>query len=162
MLAVPHHRQRTAFSCGPASLRIALEYFGVEVPEAEISEAVGCSSEHGSSPGALARYARKRGLIARSRRNLSLADLRADIRAYRVPIVAMQAWGGPGVDLSSSSDHGHYCLVVGVSTDRVTLCDPSAKTKHIHLDPETFLARWHDKCAQGRNYERWALTVRRK
>jgi ABC-type bacteriocin/lantibiotic exporter with double-glycine peptidase domain len=139
---------------------MVLSHFGEAVTEADISDAVGCTPEDGTSPANLARYLRKRGYIVRSKTHQSLADIRADLKRGRLCIVAYQAWA-QGVDLAASNDHGHYSVVVGVS-DRVTLCDPSAKTKHTHLDSETFLARWHDRCAKGRNYERWALTVRRK
>ena len=162
MLNVPHFRQVRAFTCGPACLRMVLAYYEIADTEADISDAVGCTADAGTSPANMARYLRKRGFVAHSRTNCTLADIKADIKRGRVPIIAYQAHGGPGVDLSTTLLHGHYSIVVGVTGDRVTLCDPSAKTKHTHLDAATFLERWNDIDARGKQFFRWALTVRPK
>lgn len=160
MLAVPHHRQRTVYTCGPACLRMVLDYFDQPDTEADIAESVGCNSEDGTPPPNMARFLRKRGFVARSRAGLTLADIKADIKRGLPCIIAYQAWSGPGVDLSTTDEHGHYALIVGVGRDRVTLCDPSAKTKRLHIPTQEFLARWHDRCGRGVSYYRWALTVR--
>lgn len=162
MLTVKHYRQQRCYTCGPACLRMVLDYFGKPDTEADISDAVGCTPEAGTSPANMARYLRKRGFVARSRSMRNLADIKADIKRGRPSIIAYQAWSGSGVELAASNDHGHYSIITAVTADRVTLCDPSAKTKRIHLDHETFLARWHDRCAKGCHYERWALSVRCK
>lgn len=161
MLALRHFRQCRAYTCGPACLRMVLDYYGQAVTEADISDAVGCNSEDGTPPPKMARYLRKRGFVARSRSGRNLADIKADIKRGLPVIIAYQAWA-QGVDLANTLDHGHYSVIVGIGRDRVTLADPSAKTKRIHIPIQDFLARWHDRCAKGRNYERWGLTARRK
>lgn len=159
-LAVPHRRQRTVYTCGPASLRMVLAYYGKADTEADISEAVSCTADAGTSPGNMARYLRKRGFVARSRSRRNLADIRADLRRGHPVIVAYQAWGGPGVDLSKTLSHGHYAVVVGATLERITLADPSAKKPRIHLDPSDFVNRWCDVDSKQRHYPRWGLTVR--
>jgi predicted double-glycine peptidase len=139
---------------------MVLAYYEIEAEEIDIEGSSGCNKFHGTSPAQMARYLRKRGLVARSRSNLTPADIKADIRRGLPCIIAYQAWSGPGVDLSATDEHGHYAVIVGIGRNRVTLADPSAKTKRIHIPTQEFLARWHDRCGRGRNYPRWGLTVR--
>ena len=159
MLDVRHYRQCRAYTCGPACLRMVLDYYEIEAEEIDIEGASGCNKFHGTRPAQMARYLRKRGLVARARSNLTLADIKADIRRGLPSIVCYQAWSGPGVDLSTTVEHGHYAVIVGIGRNRVTLCDPSAKTKRIHIPAADFLARWRDVDSRGTKFPRWALTV---
>lgn len=159
MLNVPHRRQNTPYTCGPACLRMVLAAHGIVEPESTIAEAVNCTPEAGTSPANMAKYLRSKGFTAYGRRMLELADIKNGIKRGRLYIVCYQAWAGPGVDYPTTWSHGHYAVVTNVAPHRVTLADPSAKKPRIHIEPYEFLSRWRDLSANGTAYIRWGLAI---
>lgn len=163
MLNVPHRRQSTAWSCGPACVRSILAYYGKRVPERKLIDALRCTPERGTDPASIALYLRKRGLRVQARPRSTMASLGKSAAAGWPTLVVYQDYGCcAAADLSTSLDHGHYSLVVGVDRDFVYLCDPSSKKKTRKIERATFLSRWRDIDASGRVFIRWALTVRPK
>ena len=164
MLAVKHYRQQRAFTCGPACVRSVLAYYGKRVPEKRLIEELGASSEHGTAPEKLAAFFRKAGFVCHANGRVGLTKLRRITGTLGQPcIVAFQDWGCcPQADLSTSYDHGHYAVVIGIDAEFVYLCDPSSKKKVRKIERATFLSRWRDIDASGRVFIRWALTVRPK
>ena len=161
MLAVPHVRQRTNYSCGPACLASVLAFHGKAVDEATLIRRTGATPEDGLSPAAIAKFLRRSRYSHKQQQRMTLALLRAYVDRGWPVIVAYQAWPHKPseTDLGRSWDHGHYSVCVAVVDGRVCLVDPSSKRPRRWLDADKFIASWRDIENSGRIYRRWGVAV---
>ena len=108
--------------------------------------------------------ARRFGLQADARTELSLEDLGREIASGAVVIVALQAWATAQVtDWRADWEDGHYVVIVGLSDDRVYVMDPSVRTGYAYLTRKQFLARWHDYDLEGEQrivWDRLGIVIR--
>ena len=162
MLAVPHIRQRTNYSCGPACLSMVLAFHGKAVDEQTLIRRTGATPEDGLSPAGIAKFLRRSRYSHKQQQRMTLALLKAYIDRGWPVIVAYQAWPHKPseTDLGRSWDHGHYSVCVAVADGRVCLVDPSSKRPRRWLDADKFIASWRDIEARGdRIYRRWGVAV---
>lgn len=161
ILQVPHLRQQRDWSCGPACVRMVLRYFGEDVSESDLIEALSASDRDGTSPERIMQHLRARGLAVRQRRKADIRWLQLQASARTPVLVACQDWAHkPGrTDYAHSWDNGHYAVVVAASPETVTLCDPSSKRPRRHIPAADFLARWRDISSDGKLYKQWGCVV---
>lgn len=161
MLAVPHYRQRTNYTCGPACLRMVLEYHGKSLSEETIEKRCGADPANGTSPFKIARFLRRNRYSHKQQQRMTLSLLTAYLERGWPVIVAYQAWPHKPsqTDLGRSWDHGHYSVVVGIRDARVCLVDPSSRRPRRYLDADKFIASWRDIENSGRIYRRWGVAV---
>ncbi|MDO8601297.1 MAG: cysteine peptidase family C39 domain-containing protein [bacterium] len=124
--------------CGPASLKIVMDYYGVSVSEAEIAKQAGATQEKGVSIKGLMKAAKHFGFKAVAKRNSSLEELSRYVKK-EVPVI---------VDWFSEDD-GHYSVVADINKDNVILMDPSIRSlliyvRRVKFSRETFLRIWFD------------------
>ena len=115
MLKIKPFRQ-TPGLCGPASLKMVLEYWDISVSEKEIAQKAGSSKEKGTGKEGLVRAAKHFGLNAFAREKSSLGDLGRFIKKG-IPVIV--DW--------FSEDEGHYSVVVDINEKKIVLMDPSLK-----------------------------------
>ena len=161
MLAVPHIRQRTNYSCGPACLSMVLAFHGKAVDEATLIRRTGATPEDGLSPAGIAKFLRRSRCSHKQQQRMTLSLLSAYLERGWPVIVAYQAWPHKPseTDLGRSWDHGHYSVVVSVDAGRVCLVDPSSKRPRRFLDADKFIASGRDIENSGRIYRRWGVAV---
>lgn len=143
---VPLVRQAYDYSCGAASLASCLYYWGVwDGREPELYELLNTNYEGTSGAGIMA-GAEYYGLLATSRSNLNLTDLRSYLAEGYTVILSIQSWGDweAGVDMGTIWDDGHYVVLVGIDGDLVYLMDPSVAGEYRLLTVEELMACWHD------------------
>jgi predicted double-glycine peptidase len=165
LLPVPLISQATPWTCGAASLMAALVYFGVfDEPESRLDAELGATPEDGVAPERIAAEARRFGLAADVKTDLTLADLADELWRGSLVIVALQAWPSePGADAERGWENGHYVVVVGLDAARVYAMDPSVRTGYAYLSRDAFMRRWHDyDVVDGRrhDYERLGIVLR--
>ena len=86
-LPVPYFKQNRDFTCGPACLRMVLEYFGVE--QDEVTLAILCGTNlAGTGLAEIAEAAQRLGLEADWKINASLQDIK-DALKKNIPVMAM-------------------------------------------------------------------------
>jgi len=141
---MPHDRQGENYTCGPAALGMVLYYFGVEMREDKLSDALKTSPRGGTSATKMAELARRKGVRAEVVRRMSTGDLRTAVRAGKPVIVAFQAWGAGGTDYADVWEHGHYAVVVGVGDLFIYFDDPATRSSPAYLTVREFERRWHD------------------
>jgi ABC-type bacteriocin/lantibiotic exporter with double-glycine peptidase domain len=141
---MPHDRQGENYTCGPAALGMVLYYFGIEMREDKLADALKTSKNDGTSATKMAELARRRGLKAEVVRGMSTGDLRAAVRAGKPAIVAFQAWGPGGTDYVDAWEHGHYAVVVGAGDLFIYFDDPATRSSPAYLTVREFERRWHD------------------
>jgi ABC-type bacteriocin/lantibiotic exporter with double-glycine peptidase domain len=165
LLPVPLVSQAHPWTCGPAALMAALVYFGVfDEPEARLDAELGATAEGGTRVSSIVAEARRFGLDAQAQTGMTFADLERELASGAVVIVAVQAWPDHAVpDWRTNWEDGHYVVVVGLSTERVYVMDPSVRTGYAYLPRGDFLARWHDYDTEGAQktvYERLGIVIR--
>lgn len=131
MIKIKPFRQ-TAGLCGPASLKMVFDYYGVSVPEAQIAKAAGATRKKGVTPKGLVRAARKFGFRAVFKENGTFFDIRRFIR-QGIPVIV--DW--------FSEDEGHYSVVVGIDAKNIILIDPELGGRR-KMPLKKFLRVWFD------------------
>jgi len=118
--------------CGPASLKIVLEYYGIEKSEQELTKMCGATAKNGVEAEPIIAVAKKLGLKGFIKDHSNLNDL-AKYLAKKIPII---------VDWFSTDD-GHYSVVVGLEKKFIYLEDPElGGLNKIKID--VFYRNWFD------------------
>jgi predicted double-glycine peptidase len=151
LLPVPLISQARPWSCGAAALMATLVYFDVyDESESVLDVDLHVSPEDGTKVASIVDEARRFGLKAAARTEMTLDDLGRELARGAVVIAAIQAWPAHRIaDWRTDWEDGHYVVVVGLSNDRVYLMDPSVRTGYAYLDRKEFVARWHDYDVDG-------------
>ena len=124
--------RQTPGLCGPASLKMAFDYYGVSVSEAEIAKIAGASKEKGTSMKGLAKAAKHFGFRTFLKKNSTFNDLRYFIKKG-IPV--MVDW--------FLEDEGHYSIVVDMDRKNIILMDPTLKGKR-KIPLKKFFRIWFD------------------
>lgn len=118
--------------CGVASLKMVLDYYGIEQSEAELARLAGSSETHGTSAEGLIAAAKTLGFEGFVLDLATFADIERYIGA-ETPVI---------VDWFSQDD-GHYSVVVGLDEKNIYLEDPELGHQR-SLTRETFFRVWFD------------------
>lgn len=137
MIKLKPFRQSPGF-CGPASLKMVLEYYGILTQEKELAILSGATKEKGTSAEGLIAAAKHFGLNAFGKENSSFHDIERYINKG-IPVI---------VDWFSEDD-GHYSVVVDMNKKEITLMDPTLRRLLIYvrrrkMPLEKFYRIWFD------------------
>ena len=125
--------RQTPGLCGPASLKIVFDYYGVSVSETKIAKAAGATKGKGCSIRGLIKAAKYFGFKTYLKKKGSLDDLRCFIKK-NVPVIVDWFF----------EDEGHYSVVVDIDKKNIVLMDPSLKSGKRKFSTEKFLRVWFD------------------
>lgn len=137
MIKLKPFRETPGF-CGPASLKMVLDYYGVSVSEADLAKLSGTTKEKGTSIKGLIRAAKHFGFRVFLKKNSTLNDIRYFIKR-KIPVI---------VDWFSEDD-GHLSVVVDIDKKNIVLMDPQLSKILIFIrrrkfSTETFHRIWFD------------------
>lgn len=104
---------QTTGHCGPASLKMALAYFGVDKSESELAKLSGATRSRGVEGADLVAAAKKLGFDAFVKDNSKITDIKKYLD-LKIPVI---------VDWFSKDD-GHYSVVVDMNEKNIYLQDP--------------------------------------
>lgn len=113
MLQIKPFRQRIGF-CGPVSLKLILDYFGIKKTEKEIANLCGYKKSKGVEAKNILRAAKKLGLDGFIKDLSVIKDVREYVLKKKIPVIV--DW--------FSTDEGHYSVVVDIDKDNIYLQDP--------------------------------------
>ncbi|MBI4148608.1 C39 family peptidase [Candidatus Woesearchaeota archaeon] len=131
MLPIKPFRQRPGY-CGPACLKMVLEYYGIKKTERELARLAGTSARWGTPARGLLKAAHRLGLTGIVKDNAQISDIRKYI-SKKIP--AIVNW--------FSTDEGHYSVVVGIDKKLIYLQDPELAAIR-KLDLVMFKRVWFD------------------
>lgn len=131
MLKLTPYRQSPSY-CGPASLRIVLEFFGLKKTEAELGRLSGCTKKQGVGAKGLLKAASELDFAGFVKDNSKLSDIQFFLNK-KIPVI---------VDWFSGND-GHYSVVAGLDKKYIHLADPEVGKIH-KIGLETFERVWFD------------------
>jgi len=144
-LKVPYHRQRTDFTCGPASAKMLLGYWGQRVSERRLRAIFNTQPRSGTRRVRLARGLRRFGLRVLTACDASLADLRCALSLGLPPIINYR---------EPESDISHFAVVIGLEGGKLILNDPDLGPGY-RITVSDFVGRWYGM-HRGKN-ARWLL-----
>lgn len=148
-------RQSTSYSCGAGAMQSVMMYYGEEYMESELMAEMGTSPDHGTTPNAMANFAREAGYNVDVREGLTLGDLEKAVEDNIPVTVAIQAWRATSLEEQPWKDRwddGHYVVVMGLDKNNVYVEDPSLLGSRGVIPRAEFEQRWHDVESDGRKY----------
>ncbi len=150
--------QETLFAhmCGPASLKMVLDFYGIDLPEHEIARRTGIIPNVGTEAKDLIRVAQELGFDATVHDNCDYSDAERWLLRGTPLIVD---WFTAGRRDYSNNDvpDGHYSVLMGMDDTHVYLQDPEIGGCR-RIAKDDFLRVWFD--FHGNEINRSGLIVR--
>lgn len=131
MLKLKPFRETPGF-CGPASLKMVLEYFGLNKTEKELAKLTDTNPKNGTSLAGIIKAARRVGFKA-SHKDLSQFTDIQKLLNKKIPVII--DW--------FHEDCGHYSVAVGLDAKNIYLMDPELAAIR-KIDRVTFKRIWFD------------------
>ncbi|MEK7540941.1 MAG: C39 family peptidase [Patescibacteria group bacterium] len=138
----PFQETLDADMCGPASLKIVLEYYGVNKSEEELAKIAGHKKKLGIDEKGIKTAAEKLGFKVKIKNNSSFKDIEKWLKKGVPVIVDWFTRGRTDYGDSSTSD-GHYSVVMGLDDNSIYLQDPEIGEMR-KLKREDFMRVWFD------------------
>jgi len=150
MIQVPYFKQKKSYTCGPASLKMVLKFFGKNLNEDTIARKLK-TSKQGTSHREIIDFARQNGFYCYVHENSTIHELRHFIN-LGLPVIVNY--------IEPKDNEGHYAVVVGFKKNGLILNDPWNGANFI-LKEKDFKDRWHDR---HKNYRcsGWLLVISKK
>lgn len=138
----PFQETLNAGMCGPASIKIVLNYYGIEASEQELAQLAGTNPDTGTDDQGLKRAVEHFGLNVEIHNESSFQDI-AHWLDKGVPVIV--DWFTRGRQDYTESDvaDGHYSVVAGLDDEYIYLQDPEIG-KIRKIEKEDFMSVWFD------------------
>ena len=133
MIKIKLQKQSTGYSCGPASLKMALSHFGIDESEENLIKLTGAKEGYGCHPKDIVRASKALGIKARYIETSSIDEIRQYLNYHHSLIV----------DWFSPTANGHYSMVVDLDGEYITLADPEIGDLR-KLEIKDFLNHWFE------------------
>ena len=136
--------QETLFKsmCGPASLKMVFDYYGIEKSEREIARLAGTAEDLGTDEQGIKKAAESLGFKVEIKNESSFEDIQNYLNK-KIPVVVN--WFTRGrIDYDDSQvPDGHYSVVVGLDDEFIYLQDPEIG-KLRKIERNDFMKVWFD------------------
>jgi predicted double-glycine peptidase len=156
---VPHVKQSTPYSCGPACATIILKYYGYKAREKAMIKRLKADPEEGIRPEVLVKFFRDKKFKIKQKHNMDMSELEKLLDKGWPVIVAYQDHSESATNYHTSWDHGHYAVIMGYDSERIYMVDPSSLKKKKGLLKEDFVGRWRDITTKGDQYHAWGMAI---
>ena len=136
--------QETLFKsiCGPASLKMVFDYYGIDKTEEEIARLAGTTEDLGTDEEGIKKAAESFGFKVEIKNESSLEDIQNYLSKKTPVIVNWFSRGRIDYDDSQVPD-GHYSVVVGLDDEFIYLQDPEIG-KLRKIERNDFMKVWFD------------------
>lgn len=126
-----------AISCGPAVIKMVLEFYGIKKTESELAKIAGTSKRTGTEVPQVGKTFEYFGLKTKTKTNATYADL---LKYFKKGIPVIVGWYSRGKreDSNNTIADGHYSVVIGLDKKFIYLQDPEIG-KMRKLKKEDFL-----------------------
>lgn len=138
----PFQETLDADMCGPASLKIVLDYYGVNESEEELAKMAGHKKGLGIDDKGIKRVAGKLGLKVKIKNDSSFKDIENWLKEDVPVIVDWFTKGRTDYGDSSTAD-GHYSVVMGLDDEFIYLQDPELGAMR-KITRNDFMRAWFD------------------
>lgn len=138
----PFQETLDADMCGPASLKIVLEYYGVNKSEDELAQLCKVKKGLGIDEKGIKTVAEKLGFKVKIKNNSSFKDIESWLKKD-VPVMVNWFTRGRTDYGNSSTADGHYSVVVGLDDEFIYLQDPELGSMR-KITRNDFMRVWFD------------------
>ena len=138
----PFQETLNASMCGPASLKIVLDYYGLEKSEKELAKLCNVDSDLGVDDAAIKRVAEELGFNVEIKNESSFEDIEQWFKKD-VPVIVDWFTRGRTDYTDEDVSDGHYSVVCGLDDENIYLQDPETGGMR-KLDKEDFMTVWFD------------------
>jgi len=153
--------QQQNYTCGTASLRFAMNHFGVTPPEESVlSLLLGTTPAQGTNAASIVRLAKQNGLEAEGQSNMTMLEMSERLKDGAVVLAPIQKFGSP--EEKAKNQTGHWIAVTRLdgSSGMLEYFDPVlGSDKPCWESLQTFAANWHDRDGDGKMLPRYAITI---
>jgi len=133
-LPIPYHKQKTDYTCGPACMQMALQYFDIKTSETGLAKMMKTNSDIGTHHDGMIRAARRHGCYCYVNENSTIHELKHFVE-LRLPVIINF--------LEPVGNEAHYSIVKGFDHRGLILNDPY-NGRNFHITKRIFLWRWHN------------------
>lgn len=119
MIQITPFRQSDDSRCGPACVRMILDYFRIDETEDEIAEVCGWTYEKGCDDAGMKKALEHFGLGCSILNNCDLGDIEYWVN-QNIPVIVDWFADGTNHDMPN----GHSSVIVGIDRNRIHLMDP--------------------------------------
>jgi len=134
LLKVPHYLQSDDSTCGPASLRMVMGYYGFNLSEKDIADVCDHTYELGCTNENMVCAAEALGFDVYSKNNSTIDEVEKLVNAG-APVIVDWFCGDP--------PEGHSSVVIGVSNLNMYILDPYLEEMRV-VAKEDFRRCWFD------------------
>jgi len=138
----PFQETLNASMCGPASLKIVLKYYGVDVKEKELAKIAERNKDLGISDKGIEKTAKSYGFKVKIKNNSNFKDIEKWLEK-KVPVIVNWFTRGRCDYTDSDIADGHYSVVTGLDDKFIYLQDPEIG-KIRRLERDDFMRVWFD------------------
>lgn len=138
----PFQETLGASMCGPASLKIVLDYYGVEKSEKELAKLCGAKKDLGTDDQGIKRAAESLSFRVQIKNNSNFKDIEKWLDK-KVPVIVNWFTRGRQDYSESEVADGHYSVVTGLDEKYIHLQDPEIG-KIRKIEKTDFLTVWFD------------------
>lgn len=138
----PFQETLHADMCGPASLKIVLDYYGVNKSEKELAELIGVTKGLGADDSSFARVSKSLGFNVLIKNECSLKDI-GEYLAKGVPVIVDWFTRGRSDYSDSEVADGHYSVVCGLDDENIYIQDPEIGAIR-RMSRDNFMKVWFD------------------
>jgi len=138
----PFQETLHADMCGPASLKIILDYYGVDKSEQELAELTGVVPGLGVDDEGIAKAAESLGFKVEIKNESNLGDIEEWLEK-KVPVIVDWFTRGRSDYSDSEIAEGHYSVVAGIDAEYIYLQDPEIGNIR-KLKRDDFMKVWFD------------------
>ena len=136
VLPVGTYRESAPGRCGPASLKIYMDFLRWPVQESYIAKKCKMRASDGTSPEDMINAARALNFQAYEKQNYSVSEV-TDLIKNGFPIIANH-------QSEPTLGEGHYAVIIGYGKDDFIISDPSEDDGYIITPIEEFMAKWYE------------------
>ncbi len=142
MLVKPFQETLCQSMCGPASLKMVFDYYGIEKSEAEIAKMCHVDESLGTDAKTLKRVAEELGFKVAIKNHSTFENIQMWLDK-KVPVIVNWFTRGRADDEDSKVADGHYSVVVGLDDEFIYIQDPEIG-KLRKIEREDFMKVWFD------------------
>jgi len=142
-LEVPYFKQEKSTTCGPACIRMVLEYNGIRISEKELED-IFETSWLGNTCEELASGVEKLGLLSEVVENFTLESLKETLNRG-IPIIALL---DPAVLYGGLQGFGHFVIIIGLEQNLIYYHDPDMGIE-LAKDVQFFFTAWEKFSLKG-------------
>lgn len=142
-LEVPYFKQEKSTTCGPACIRMVLEYNGIRLSEKELED-IFETSWLGNTCEELASGVEKLGFLSEVVENFTMESLKETLNRG-IPVIALL---DPTVLYGGLQGFGHFVIIIGLEQNVIYYHDPDMGIE-LAKDVQLFFTAWEKFSLKG-------------